>query len=477
MSTQHTLRFYKEAAKILRTYKQFGVSIKSQIYNLKHFSKKALYALIIETHKHEAIIDNLLKSCPIEFEPTKKKYLKKKNDSLLRIMVTELLWGKKELLPESKLVSILLLNQEKLLNELSKQENQNLLGSIKKNFSLKVTIPRYVRVNTLHWSVEEAIEYFNFNGCELLSTGDNYESFLTTVKHLSDSQYVQDMHLKEVFIFPPQTEFFSDVKYLEGSLILQDKASCLAGHILNPEPGSTVLDMCAAPGMKTSHLSAIMRNEGCIYAVDRDKKRFETLNKIVNWHGATCVQTINADVLTISTEQCENVRYILCDPSCSGGGMMGRKEGANDHKDEFRLRKLANFQTQLLLHALRDFPSAEKVVYSTCSMEIQENEEVIREVLSKVKDFKLVDLRAKIPDWKNFGSSDYKCGKKCIYCRADEDLCNGFFVALFKRKSKKNKQITMENKDNEGDILNELEENSINDSCNFKKKKNKKKKF
>lgn len=98
------------------------------------------------------------------------------------------------------------------------------------------------------------------------------------------------------------------------------QASCLPVHILGPPPGSVVLDMCAAPGMKTTHLAALMNSEGTVFAVERNPKRFETLNRILDGSGATCVQTFNKDVLTCSDKDFPNVEYILVDPSCSGSG-------------------------------------------------------------------------------------------------------------------------------------------------------------
>lgn len=80
--------------------------------------------------------------------------------------------------------------------------------------------------------------------------------------------------------------------------------------------------MCAAPGMKTSQIAAMINNEGTVYAVERDLKRINILNKFIETSGASCVQTINQDVLTVTSTQCPNVEYILVDPSCTGSGKL-----------------------------------------------------------------------------------------------------------------------------------------------------------
>lgn len=80
--------------------------------------------------------------------------------------------------------------------------------------------------------------------------------------------------------------------------------------------------MCAAPGMKTTQLAALMNNTGTVYAVEYNQKRFETLNKMIELSGATCIKTIDKDVITIKENDCPNVEYILVDPSCSGSGKL-----------------------------------------------------------------------------------------------------------------------------------------------------------
>lgn len=195
--------------------------------------------------------------------------------------------------------------------------------------------------------------------------------------------------------------------------------------------------MCASPGMKTTQLASNMNNEGLIYAVEIRENRFKTLNKIVESSGATCVQTMNKDVLTIFESDCPGVEYILVDPSCSGSGITDRFEVGQQRQDQTadRLGKLAGFQIKTLRHALTKFPNAKRVVYSTCSFYPEENEDVIRQVLETCTRFKLVDARNFIGEnWLNFGSPEFgDLGKFCLYANQGIDFCNGFFVAVFER--------------------------------------------
>lgn len=147
--------------------------------------------------------------------------------------------------------------------------------------------------------------------------------------------------------------------------------------LLDPPRGSIVLDMCAAPGMKTTQLAAQMKNKGTIYAVEHNNRRYKTINKFIKQTKSTIVQTIEKDALTLDDNAMSDVEYILVDPSCSGSGMVNRlfsTEG--DHSSE-RLILLAALQCRMLVHAMKMFYSAKKIVYSTCSIYPEENENVI----------------------------------------------------------------------------------------------------
>lgn len=184
-----------------------------------------------------------------------------------------------------------------------------------------VAKPKYVRVNTLKATVDEIIALFQNDGWTFTGHFDgSYEEFLSKVSSLTPEEFMVDLHVKNLLIFPPKTEFYRYPFYKDGRIMIQDKASCLPAILLNPQPGSVVLDMCAAPGMKTTHMAALMENQGKIFAVEFNTKRFESLNKMVECSGATCIKTINRDVITLTAKDCPDVEYVLIDPSCSGSG-------------------------------------------------------------------------------------------------------------------------------------------------------------
>jgi len=175
--------------------------------------------------------------------------------------------------------------------------------------------------------------------------------------------FEKDAHIPNLLAFSPQTAFHNDPAYIAGKIILQDKASCFPAVILDPPANedTVVIDATAAPGNKTSHLSALMKNKGKLYAFERDKKRFGTLTTMLARAGCNNVETVNLDFLTV--DPCDptyrNVTHILLDPSCSGSGIVNRLDHLLETEPEIegeqadRLTKLAAFQVMMVKHAMR----------------------------------------------------------------------------------------------------------------------------
>ncbi|XP_053997732.1 28S rRNA (cytosine-C(5))-methyltransferase [Hylaeus anthracinus] len=419
-------RLYKTAARIVQDIREKGGNLKSKIYDHKHPNVSAVYSLCLNTLQKEAQLNYLIIETGILAKESRL------DPWLAKILITELLWGKKALNAKCKPVNTILSYEEQLHKALQNCSDVEVLQPT----LTTVRKARYVRVNTLLLSLEKAISYFQDEGWTLLPECPDYTAHLEAVTNLSKPKFIQDFHIPELLVFPHDTSFHNHSGYKKGEIILQDKASCLPTQLLNPESGSVVLDMCAAPGMKTTHLAALLENNGKIYAVERNERRYETLCDQVRLTSSSCVETIHRDALTINSDDYPDVEYILVDPSCSGSGMLDRQLMNGDEKVvPHRLKQLQSFQVFLLRHALLNFPNVKRVVYSTCSVNAEENEQVIDEILENVKDaYTLVSIKDMfLKNWKNYSSTEYKCSDKCLYAKSDVDLCNGFFVAVFER--------------------------------------------
>lgn len=164
---------------------------------------------------------------------------------------------------------------------------------------------------------------------------------------------------------------------------------------------------------------------------------------------------------------------------------MDRVRNNNTEPDEAlqsRLKKLANVHAQLLNHALKSYPSLERLVYSTCSANHEENEAVVDEALSVNGKFKLLDCTKMLKGWMNKGAPGYDCSEMCLNAVPNDDCTNGFFIAVFVRRDFDEKDLVTETDEIDGtsevddediDVINNSSI-KINKNVTKKKKKNKK---
>jgi len=213
-----------------------------------------------------------------------------------------------------------------------------------------------------------------------------------------------------------------------GTLIFQQKASLLPALALAPPPGAHVVDACAAPGSKTSQLAALMKNDGTVFALDRDKRRLDTLDRLMKQRRATCVQPRLADFLEVSPSdpKLARVTHMLLDPSCSSSGMT-----TEPLADEGTVAELAANQRRIIRHAMR-FPSVQRIAYSTCSVYQEENEQVVASVLAS-EEGAAFRLASCLPWWPRRGHASCFPGAELCVRTELEDQTIGFFVALFER--------------------------------------------
>ncbi|XP_022168073.1 probable 28S rRNA (cytosine-C(5))-methyltransferase [Myzus persicae] len=460
-----TTGLYKIAAKILKKVKS-GSSYKTQLYQAQYPNKLSLNAVLMNVFKWEKVIDVLVE---------KSNILEKENNmdrDLVYVFITEMMWSKFGLKGTAKNI----LAVKKYKAEFSNLIKENDLEKLSTATYTKGLKPRFFRINTLLTTLEKILEKLSELKFIKLKSPKSYAEFLELIKSdefKGKKVFVQDVHIKELLVFNSNVKFYEIEEYNNGSLIVQDKASCLAAYLLKPESNSTVLDMCAAPGMKTSHLAAIMQNTGKLYAVDRCKDRFNIMQNMLGKYGVQNVETFNMDALTFPYY--DDVKYILLDPSCSGSGIVDRvrKDSSGQNQNfQARLKKLANVHAQLLNHALKSYPKLERLVYSTCSANHEENEAVVDEALSVNGKFKLLDATKIVKGWTNKGAPGYDCSEMCLNAVPSVDCTNGFFIAVFVRRDFEEKEVAEEEENIEDteDVKREEVVEDINKSQNMKNK-------
>ena len=193
--------------------------------------------------------------------------------------------------------------------------------------------PRWLRVNTLKTTLEDQLSttFADYSTVSIL------DEILTCTSKSKKIIHI-DKHIPNLLVLPRSTEISKLPAFTQGLLIAQDKASCFPAYLLNPrsEDGD-VIDACAAPGNKTTHLAAILRSQRPlgvplprIWACEKDKSRALVLHKMVRLAGAGDIVTLQAsqDFLRLDpkNEPWSKVGALLLDPSCSGSGIIGRDE-------------------------------------------------------------------------------------------------------------------------------------------------------
>lgn len=417
------MALYLKAAEILEKAEQKKGAVKTLVYESKFQNIKQLFALVCETQKYSSVLQEIINSTKLLKETKLRIHLAK-------VLVYDLLighgvkcggaWKTMMLKHRSRLNAALA--RIKIKRKVSR--NQDLLPASFQQTQDDV-IPRYVRVNTLKTTLEDVIDYLKREGFSYQGTASGLED----LDRLSGKTFLCDLHLQDLLVFSPKTVFHDHFLYKAGHIILQDKASCLPAFLLNPQVGSHVIDACAAPGNKTSHLAAIMKNKGKLFAFDLDAKRLSTMSTLLLRAGVTCHQLANQDFLKVDPQSSEykEVKYILLDPSCSGSGMVCLRDEVSEPQDEGRLQALATFQQRCLNHALQ-FPQVQRVVYSTCSIHSQENEEVVSACLQQNPAFRLVYL---LPNWLERGHEPFT---ECLRASTAKTRTHGFFVAMLERR-------------------------------------------
>ena len=177
----------------------------------------------------------------------------------------------------------------------------------------------------------------------------------------------------------------------EGLVYIQDEASQLISALLNPQPGERILDLCAAPGSKSTHIAALTENQSQIVACDLRRHRLSTLNQTARRLGVSSIETVSLDAtkdLAFVTETMFD--RVLIDAPCSGTGTLRRHPEIKWRLKPADIETMASIQMELLKNGSRAVRDGGILIYSTCSLEPEENEAVVKAFLEQAREFSIV---------------------------------------------------------------------------------------
>ncbi|GAB6117869.1 16S rRNA (cytosine(967)-C(5))-methyltransferase RsmB [Thermoanaerobacter brockii subsp. lactiethylicus] len=290
---------------------------------------------------------------------------------------------------------------ERLLNNYDEEKAEALLKSLNERPEI------CYRVNTLKIDIED-------------------------LKRLLDSDgiaYKKGYYLEEaLYIAIKNPE--SHQLYKEGFIYIQDEASMLVSKILNPKEGETVIDVCAAPGGKTTHIAQLMKNNGKVVAFDLHPHRLELIKENCKRLGITNVKTEAFDSTFVNKKYLEKADKVLADVPCTGIGIIRKKPDIKlKNYTRKEISELIETQYKILDSSSKYVKKGGFLVYSTCTIGKEENQNVIMKFLKEHPDFKLVDIKAEMPSGLNIETASLGY----VQTTPLEHEIDGFFISKLRR--------------------------------------------
>lgn len=312
------------------------------------------------------------------------------------------------------------------INDLKHRLPEEFMNEIYENYSphvvdnilVGIMSKRYttLRVNTMKYNIQELMKYFK-------EVNIKFERVLW----YNDALVIKNATEKEIQKL--------DI-YEKGYIYLQSLSSMIPPLVLNPKENEKVLDLTAAPGSKTTQMSAMMNNKGYILANELDKIRCERLKFNVQGQGSKIIEVINGRGEKVGEQYKEVFDKVLLDTPCSGEGRF-TTSNVRSYRDWSikQVKELTKIQKKLFKSAYEALKPGGTMVYSTCTINKDENECILDWALDNF-DLKIVDIDLKVKDAmlgfnEEFNNKDIK---KAIRILPSKEM-EGFFVAkLIKQK-------------------------------------------
>ena len=244
---------------------------------------------------------------------------------------------------------------------------------------------------------------------------------------------VEPGHLLEEAVYVKKVERLQNLgSFKVGAWTVQDESAMLVAHVMQPQKGDMILDMCSAPGGKSMHMAGMMHNEGKIVACDVHPHKLELIEKNAKRLGISIIEPTLQDGMVLNEAFVGKFDKVLLDAPCSGLGIMKRKPDIRHNKTRADLEEIVRIQKALVSNAVKYLKPEGRLVYSTCTISYEENEKMAHEI-AKQTGLELEELVDTIP----------KCLKESLKEKgmiqilpqmADTD---GFFIASFRKRSLK----------------------------------------
>lgn len=265
-----------------------------------------------------------------------------------------------------------------------------------------------IRINTLKCKKEELVKILTSKGIECI-----------------------DGRLDESLILKGFNSIEKSNEFSEGLFTIQDESSMLAVRVLDPKPDDKILDLCSAPGGKSTHMAQLMENRGEILSFDIHEHKLILVSENAKRLGIDIIRTRLKDATAFDEEYKDYADKVLLDAPCSGLGLMRKKPEIRwtvTQKDVIELQKI---QMDIILNASNYVKKEGTLVYSTCTISQEENEDIIKFFLKNNENFELESICKYLPE---DIKKDDSCSKGYIRLFPNIHASDGFFIAKLLRK-------------------------------------------
>lgn len=238
--------------------------------------------------------------------------------------------------------------------------------------------PLTVRVNTLKATRDELAEALAAEGVKTEPTP--HSPYGLIIHDLTSASYLDRLKAMKA-----------------GMMTVQDESSMLVAPVLDPQPGQTVIDVAAAPGGKTTHIAELMGNHGQVIAMDIHAHKIDMIAENAKRLGTTIIEGVCADARQVGRLMPGRADAILCDVPCSGLGTLARRPDARWRKEPGDVDQLVPIQQAILESAAEALKPGGTLVYSTCTIQPRENQELVAAFVASHPEFRFDDIRPYLP--------------------------------------------------------------------------------
>jgi len=309
-----------------------------------------------------------------------------------------------EALPYIKRLSVMYSMNEELVDYLAKQYSENeLVSFLEESLKDKKTC---IRTNTEKIKPEELKE-------KLKPYGRIEEGHL----HV-ESFYLSDYN--DLTLMPG---------YQDGEFLVQDESSTLVGLVADPKPDNTILDVCAAPGGKSLHLGELLRGSGQVTACDISESKVDIINDNINRLGMQNIATKLWDATMENKSWLSQFDIVVTDVPCSGLGILRGKPDIKNNMTLDKINSLIDIQKKILNQAAKYVKCGGTLIYSTCTVNKQENIEQVEGFIKEHPNYEWIDLQ----EMEVLQPVTDSISDKCLALMTDASKTDGFFIAKLRK--------------------------------------------